>query len=127
MTELEPSVKIFDSDNKQVVPNNLTDNNISDHFNYALVKRKFSKSIVVCHDILCPLPLHALRKLMSSHLKTNKAALLMNYWTEPDVRDIGWIYGVHPKYHNRDSVTDILQNHLQQKEHDIPKFRLHTK
>ena len=127
MTELEPSVKIFDSDNKQVVPNNLTDNNISDHFTYALVKRKFSKSIVVCHDILCPLPLHALRKLMSSHLKTNKAALLMNYWTVPDVRDIGWIYGVHPKYHNRDSVTDILQNHLQQKEHDIPKFRLHTK
>ena len=127
MTKIEPSVKFFDNDSKQVVPDNITDGGMSDHFNYALVKRRFSKSIVVCHDLLCPKSLHAMRKLMSQQLKMNKAALLLNYWDDPDVRDIGWFCGIHPKYHNRDCLTDLLQKHLQQAEEEVPKFRLHPK
>ena len=101
--EQQPSTKFFNSDGKQLTPEDIQEGTMSSLFDYALVKRRFSKTMVVCLDLLSPIPLQAMRRSISGQLRKAKAAILVNYWDTPDVRDVGWIFGIHPKYHSRDS------------------------
>ena len=101
--EQQPSTKFFNSDGKQLTPEDIQEGTMSSLFDYALVKRRFSKTMVVCLDLLSPIPLQAMRRSISPQLRKAKAAILVNYWDTPDVRDVGWIFGIHPKYHSRDS------------------------
>ena len=68
-----------------------------------------------------------MRRSISKELKKTRCALVVNHWNTPDVRDIGWIYGVHPKYHNCDSLQRVILKHLQQSNENVPTFRLHVK
>lgn len=127
MTSHDAHLVVLDKSSKPFIPKDISCDEYANKFDYAVIKRRHANSFAVTHDIISSMSLPELNKKLSRDHKQARSKLSINKWKTLDVRDVGWLFGVHPTFHNRDSLTKTIRKELENKEENVPQFRLYAK
>ena len=127
--DTSPDVILFDHHSNHIIPSKLQANDFNAKFEYEQLPRRHIKLVAVSHAIQSSISLSDIKSNIHTLLSTQRITLSINTWPTLDVRDIGWLYGVHHQFHNRDELSDFLTDSLKKynKLDTLPPFRLYVK
>ena len=117
------------TDNKQQSISPRTTEDFKPYFDYESLPRKHFQLVCVTHTITTTISLSNLKRDLRNVLTSYRATLNVNNWSTLDVRDVGWILSMHPRFHNRDNITSLLRQELVALNDNnlVPNFRVYSK
>ena len=129
MQEQDSEVSILDKDNVEIIPSLIRFEDFRSHFEYHTLPRRHHQLIAVTHIIKSSYTLNDIKDLIRGSLSLSRTTLLPQIWPTLDIWDIGWIHGVHPRFHSRKEIENFLRSLLLKNnpESTIPSFRLYVK